>query len=119
MRVQEGHEAVQLAQVVLQRRARQQHRVPAADPGQRHGVERRVILHLVPLVQHHALPLDVAGYRVCQRPVARRQGLTLVQFSAQHKLFVWDRGAFSDCSGGAQRVSGDNKVGFRVGFRVQ
>jgi hypothetical protein len=36
----------------------------------------------------------------------RRQGLTLVHFSAQLKPILWDRGAFRACSGGVWEVPG-------------
>jgi hypothetical protein len=37
------------------------------------------------------------------------QGLTLVHFSAQLKRIMWDGGAFRDCFGGVQEVSGGIK----------
>jgi len=55
---------------------------------------------------------------ICWRdPMAGGQGLTLVNFSAQLKRIMWDRGAFRSCLGGVQEVSGGVKKHEGV-FRV-
>ena len=47
----------------------------------------------------------------------RRQGLTLVHFSAQRKRILWDRGAIRGCLGGFQELSGGVKE-YQGVFRV-
>jgi len=38
--------------------------------------------------------------------MGRRQGLTLVHFSAQQKRFLWDRGCVTGCFGPSRRCYG-------------
>jgi len=52
-------------------------------------------------------PLDIEQLMLMTWP--SDQGLTLVHFPAQRKRFLWDRGAFRDCSGGVYEVSGGIK----------